>query len=60
MLISQLFCTKRAKWGEGEGESHWKGLAMKTETFLGPEKATSETHVYKITNVPVFLYGSWT
>jgi hypothetical protein len=30
-------------------------LALKTETFLGPEMAMSETHVYKITNVPVFF-----
>jgi hypothetical protein len=34
----------------------------KIETFLGPEMATSETHVHKITNVPVsvFLYGTET
>jgi hypothetical protein len=30
-----LFCTKRVVWGEGE--SHWKGWALKIKTFLGPE-----------------------
>jgi hypothetical protein len=37
---------------------HWKGGALKIKTFLGPEMATSETHVHKITNVPVFLNGA--
>jgi hypothetical protein len=52
-------------WG-GEGVSgmkfhykgHWKGWALKIKTFLGPEMATSNTHVHKITNVPVFIYGA--
>ncbi len=30
------------------------------EIFLGPEMATSETHVHRNKNVPVFLYGVWT
>jgi hypothetical protein len=28
---------------------------LKIKTFLGPEMAT---HIHKITNVPVFLYGA--
>jgi hypothetical protein len=30
------------------------GSALKIETFLGLEMATSETHVHKNTNGPVF------
>ncbi len=36
-----------------EGEDQWKRWALKIKTFLGPEMATSETHVHKIINVPV-------
>jgi hypothetical protein len=36
------------------------GVGPEIKTFLGREMATSETHVHKITNVPVFLYGAWT
>ncbi len=33
-----------------------EGWALKIETFLGPDKTTSKTHVHKITivDVPVF------
>ncbi len=46
--------------GDGGGwlAVNWKGWALKIKTFLGPEMATSETHVPNITNVPV--YGAWT
>jgi hypothetical protein len=36
-----------------EGEDQWKRWALKIETFLGPEMATSKTHVHKIISVPV-------
>jgi hypothetical protein len=39
-------------------KGHWKGWALEIKTFLGPEMATSNTNVHKITNVPVFLYGA--
>ncbi len=29
-------------WGKIHFEGHWKGWALKIETFLGPEMATSE------------------
>jgi hypothetical protein len=38
-----------------------EGVGPKIETFLGPERATSETHAHKSTNVPNFFYmGAWT
>jgi hypothetical protein len=30
-------------------------VALKFETFLGPENSTSKTLGHKITNVPVFI-----
>ena len=38
--------------GPLDGESH------EYRDFLLALKGTSETHVHKITNVPVFLYGA--
>jgi hypothetical protein len=35
-----------------------EGVSPENQDFLGPEMAMSETHVHKITNVPVFLYGA--
>ncbi len=37
--------------GRGRGRGHWKGWALKIETFFGPKIATSKTHVHKITSV---------
>jgi hypothetical protein len=39
--------------GPLEGVAGW---ALKMETFLGPEITMSETHVHKISNVPVFIW----
>jgi hypothetical protein len=59
-LISKLFCTKCCTGRGGGGLLEGVG-PEKIETFSGPEMATSETHVHKITNVLVpFLYGAWT
>jgi hypothetical protein len=32
-----------------------EGVALIIDTFLGPDMVTSETHVHKFTDVPVFL-----
>jgi hypothetical protein len=38
-------------------EGHWKGWALKIETFLGPEMATSEAYkVKKIQNYLMLVY----
>jgi hypothetical protein len=34
-----------------------KGVGPEIETFLGPEMATTNTHVHEITNLPVFYMG---
>ncbi len=33
-----------------------EGVGPEIETFLGPEMATKETHVHKITKVPAFKW----
>ncbi len=33
-----------------------EGVGPKNLDFFGPEMATSETHLHKITNIPVFIY----
>ncbi len=50
----------------GEGEGHWKGVSPekshKAHNMLyriqNSIYSCSKTHVHKITNVPVFLYGT--
>jgi hypothetical protein len=34
------------------------GVSHENQDFFGPEMASSEIHVHKIINVPVFLYGA--
>jgi hypothetical protein len=34
----------------------FEGVGQENQVFFGPEMATRETHVHKITNVPVFLW----
>ncbi len=45
----------------GGGVGSWEGVGPENQDFFGTwNRATSETHVHKITNVPVFLYSAWT
>ncbi len=36
-------------------KGHWKGWALNSKDTLGPDMTTRETHVHKITNVPIGL-----
>ncbi len=51
--LTKVFSVPEAYLTYLEGEDQCKRWALKIETFLGPEMATSETHVHKIINVPV-------
>jgi hypothetical protein len=53
-----LFHTAIILWGEKAEkplQGPLEGVGPENQDFLGPEMATNETHVHKITNVPSFF-----